>query len=181
MAGFFLPGRALGGGTRAAPYTASMLWIKAFHIVFVASWFAGLFYLPRIFVNLAMVPPASVAERERLLLMSRKLYRFTGILAVPSGDTRDDQQRINAGAVELALTDAEGPATVEASTVVYAADGTVEAVPVIARLDDGRRVSAQCADDRASLAATSLVGARISVSGTPPAFHVDKLAASSAR
>jgi acetyl-CoA C-acetyltransferase len=97
------------------------------------------------------------------------------------GDTRDDQQRINAGAVELALTDAEGPATVEASTVVYAADGTVEAVPVIARLDDGRRVSAQCADDLASLAATSLVGARISVSGTPPAFHVDKLAASSAR
>ncbi len=84
MAGFFLPGRALGGGTRAAPYTASMLWIKAFHIVFVASWFAGLFYLPRIFVNLAMVPPASVAERERLLLMSRKLYRFTGILAVPA-------------------------------------------------------------------------------------------------
>jgi putative membrane protein len=31
-----------------------MLWIKALHIVFVASWFAGLFYLPRIFVNLAM-------------------------------------------------------------------------------------------------------------------------------
>ena len=31
-------------------YTVHMLWIKAFHIVFVASWFAGLFYLPRIFV-----------------------------------------------------------------------------------------------------------------------------------
>ena len=38
-----------------------MLWIKAFHIVFVVSWFAGLFYLPRIFVNLAMVPAASRA------------------------------------------------------------------------------------------------------------------------
>lgn len=61
-----------------------MLWVKAFHIVFVASWFAGLFYLPRIFVNLAMVPPASVAERERLLLMARKLYRFTTLLAVPA-------------------------------------------------------------------------------------------------
>lgn len=61
-----------------------MLWTKAFHIVFVASWFAGLFYLPRIFVNLAMVPAGSVAERERLLLMSRKLYRFTTILAVPA-------------------------------------------------------------------------------------------------
>jgi putative membrane protein len=59
-----------------------MLWIKAFHIVFVASWFAGLFYLPRIFVNLAMVPADSVAERERLLLMAHKLYRFMLPLAV---------------------------------------------------------------------------------------------------
>jgi putative membrane protein len=61
-----------------------MLWIKAFHIVFVASWFAGLFYLPRIFVNLAMVPADSAAERERLLLMARKLLRFMTILAVPA-------------------------------------------------------------------------------------------------
>jgi protoporphyrinogen IX oxidase len=61
-----------------------MLWVKSFHIVFVASWFAGLFYLPRIFVNLAMVPPESVAERERLLLMARKLMRFTTLLAVPA-------------------------------------------------------------------------------------------------
>lgn len=61
-----------------------MLWVKAFHIVFVASWFAGLFYLPRIYVNLAMVPAGSVAERERLLLMARKLLRFTTLLAVPA-------------------------------------------------------------------------------------------------
>lgn len=61
-----------------------MLWVKSFHIVFVASWFAGLFYLPRIFVNLAMVPPESGAERERLLLMARKLLRFTTILAAPA-------------------------------------------------------------------------------------------------
>ncbi len=61
-----------------------MLWVKAFHIVFVASWFAGLFYLPRIFVNLAMVPPGSHAERTRLLLMARKLLRFTTMLAVPA-------------------------------------------------------------------------------------------------
>ncbi|HVL55924.1 MAG TPA: CopD family protein [Burkholderiaceae bacterium] len=53
-----------------------MLWIKALHVFFVVSWFAGLFYLPRIFVNLAMVAPDSSAERERLLLMARKLYRF---------------------------------------------------------------------------------------------------------
>ena len=61
-----------------------MLWVKSFHIVFVASWFAGLFYLPRIFVNLAMVPPESVAERERLLLMANKLFRFMTVLAVPA-------------------------------------------------------------------------------------------------
>jgi putative membrane protein len=61
-----------------------MLWVKSLHIVFVASWFAGLFYLPRIFVNLAMVAPASQAERERLLLMARKLMRFTTMLAVPA-------------------------------------------------------------------------------------------------
>ncbi len=61
-----------------------MLWVKSFHIVFVASWFAGLFYLPRIFVNLAMVPTNSLAERNRLLLMARKLYRFTTLLAVPA-------------------------------------------------------------------------------------------------
>lgn len=56
------------------------LWVKTFHIVFVASWFAGLFYLPRILVNLAMVEPHSHAERERLLLMARKLLRFSMIL-----------------------------------------------------------------------------------------------------
>jgi putative membrane protein len=61
-----------------------MLWVKSFHIVFVASWFAGLFYLPRIFVNLAMVAPDSQAERNRLLLMARKLLRFTTLLAVPA-------------------------------------------------------------------------------------------------
>lgn len=61
-----------------------MLWVKSLHIVFIASWFAGLFYLPRIFVNLAMVAPQSLAERERLLLMARKLLRFSTLLAVPA-------------------------------------------------------------------------------------------------
>jgi putative membrane protein len=59
-----------------------MLWIKAFHIVFVASWFAGLFYLPRIYVNLAQ--ETNPAARERLLGMARRLYRFTSMLAVPA-------------------------------------------------------------------------------------------------
>jgi len=72
------------GAPPRATYTAPMLWVKAFHIVFIASWFAGLFYLPRIFVNLAMVQPGSVAERDRLLLMARKLLRFTTLLALPA-------------------------------------------------------------------------------------------------
>jgi len=59
----------------------SYLWIKSLHIVFVVSWFAGLFYLPRIFVNLAAVPADSTAERERLLGMARRLFRFMTILA----------------------------------------------------------------------------------------------------
>lgn len=57
-----------------------MLWVKALHVFFVVSWFAGLFYLPRIFVNVAMVAQAG-PERDRLLLMAGKLYRFSLILA----------------------------------------------------------------------------------------------------
>lgn len=65
-----------------------MLIVKALHIWMVISWFAGLFYLPRIFVNLAMVPADSVAERDRLLLMAGKLFKFMtplGILAIGLG------------------------------------------------------------------------------------------------
>ncbi|MCS6763574.1 MAG: CopD family protein [Candidatus Protistobacter heckmanni] len=65
-----------------------MLWVKSLHILFVASWFAGLFYLPRIFVNLAMAEQeeadaaVKAAVKARLLLMARKLYRFATMLAV---------------------------------------------------------------------------------------------------
>jgi putative membrane protein len=63
-----------------------MLWLKAFHIFFVVSWFAGLFYLPRIFVNHAMTEDHAV--RARLKMMELKLYRFVtpiGALAVITG------------------------------------------------------------------------------------------------
>jgi putative membrane protein len=59
-----------------------MLWIKVFHIVFVASWFAGLFYLPRIFVNMAQQKDPAV--QAVLAGMARRLYRFMTILAVPA-------------------------------------------------------------------------------------------------
>lgn len=50
-----------------------MLWIKAFHIIAVICWFAGLFYLPRLFVYHARTEDA--AGRERFKIMERKLYR----------------------------------------------------------------------------------------------------------
>lgn len=59
-----------------------MLWIKALHIIFVTSWFAGLFYLPRIFVNLAQEQDPNATRR--LLLMANKLYRFMTLLSVPA-------------------------------------------------------------------------------------------------
>ena len=51
-----------------------MVWVKALHIVFMVSWFAGLFYLPRLFVYHAQCEDA--AGDERFKLMERKLYRF---------------------------------------------------------------------------------------------------------
>lgn len=57
-----------------------MLWIKAFHLIFVITWFAGLFYLPRLFVYHAMTQDA--ISLERFKIMERKLY--WGIMT-PSG------------------------------------------------------------------------------------------------
>jgi putative membrane protein len=57
-----------------------MLWIKAFHIIFVVCWFAGLFYLPRIFVYTAMSSDQNT--KQQLLVMAGKLYRFTTPIAI---------------------------------------------------------------------------------------------------
>jgi putative membrane protein len=54
-----------------------MLWIKSFHLIFLVAWFAGLFYLPRLFVYHAMAEDS--ASRERFKVMERKLYY--GIMA----------------------------------------------------------------------------------------------------
>jgi putative membrane protein len=51
-----------------------MLWLKTLHIIFLVSWFAGLFYLPRLYVHHAMSQDA--ATRERLSIMERKLFWF---------------------------------------------------------------------------------------------------------
>ncbi|MDH5483598.1 MAG: protoporphyrinogen oxidase HemJ [Gammaproteobacteria bacterium] len=57
-----------------------MLWIKAFHVIFMVTWFAGLFYLPRLFVYHAMSDDATSIERFKI--MERKL--FYGIMT-PGG------------------------------------------------------------------------------------------------
>ncbi len=49
-----------------------MLWLKALHIVFMVTWFAGLFYLPRLFVYHAMADDR--ASLERFAVMERKLF-----------------------------------------------------------------------------------------------------------
>ena len=49
-----------------------MLWIKAFHIIFMVTWFAGLFYLPRLFVYHAMSEDHTSLQRFKI--MERKLY-----------------------------------------------------------------------------------------------------------
>ncbi len=51
-----------------------MIWIKALHIVFMVAWFAGIFYLPRLFVNHAMSDEPAV--QKQLEIMEQKLYRF---------------------------------------------------------------------------------------------------------
>ena len=50
----------------------AMLWIKAFHVIFMVTWFAGLFYLPRLFVYHAVAHDA--ASLERFKIMERKLF-----------------------------------------------------------------------------------------------------------
>jgi putative membrane protein len=49
-----------------------MLWLKAFHIIFVVTWFAGIFYLPRLFVYHAVTTDA--VSLERFAVMERRLF-----------------------------------------------------------------------------------------------------------
>lgn len=57
-----------------------MLWLKAFHVISIVCWFAGLFYLPRLFVYHALA--TDQATRDHLKIMERKLYRFTSPFAL---------------------------------------------------------------------------------------------------
>ena len=58
-----------------------MLWVKSFHLIFMVTWFAGLFYLPRLFVYHAMADD-DAASQARFKIMERKLYYG---IATPGG------------------------------------------------------------------------------------------------
>ena len=58
------------------------LWFKLLHVFFIISWFAGLFYLPRIYVNLAQVEPGNRSEYQRLLGMAERLFKFMTPLGI---------------------------------------------------------------------------------------------------
>lgn len=57
-----------------------MLWLKALHLIAIICWFAGIFYLPRLFVYHAMATDS--ATREHFKIMERKLYRFISPFAI---------------------------------------------------------------------------------------------------
>ncbi|MDH5470302.1 MAG: CopD family protein, partial [Gammaproteobacteria bacterium] len=57
-----------------------MIWVKALHIIFMVTWFAGLFYLPRLFVYHADATDS--ISHERFLVMERKLFAIMTIGAV---------------------------------------------------------------------------------------------------
>ena len=52
-----------------------LLWLKAFHVIFVVTWFAGLFYLPRLFVY--HVSASDTVSRARFVVMERRLFVMT--------------------------------------------------------------------------------------------------------
>lgn len=58
-----------------------MLWLKTFHILFMMSWMAGIFYLPRIFVHF-VEGQAAGQQVDRLAIMAMKLYKFMTIMMV---------------------------------------------------------------------------------------------------
>ncbi|MET0280555.1 MAG: CopD family protein [Steroidobacteraceae bacterium] len=58
-----------------------MLYVKSLHLLFIISWMAGIFYLPRIFVHY-VEGRAAGEDVRRLKVMSRRLYHFTSAMAV---------------------------------------------------------------------------------------------------
>ena len=109
-------------------------------------------------------------------VLSKHAIGVYGAAPPPRGfvaaDTSEAQARIDASALPFA-TEAEGKAEVVASTVVYDRNGSVQSAPVIAALEDGRRVAAQ-ADEaiRQSLAGECLIGRQVKLFGSPLGYRL---------
>jgi hypothetical protein len=87
-------------------------------------------------------------------------------------DTSAEQARIEAAAIPVAH-EAEGSATVEGGTVVYDRTGAPTAAPIIARLEDGRRIVATASEESLpTLAGRTLVGETVRVTGSHPPCYV---------
>ena len=115
-------------------------------------------------------------------LLSKHSIGIYGSAPPPRGfaaaDTRAQQARIDAAALPTATSadGVEGAAQVVASTVVYQRDGSVSDAPIVATLDDGRRIAARADESfRSSLAGINLIGARVRVSGDPLTYVVDTI------
>ncbi|MGH0028847.1 MAG: acetyl-CoA acetyltransferase [Myxococcota bacterium] len=109
-------------------------------------------------------------------LLSKHAMGVYGATPPPDGfrqaDTAAAQERIDADALPFAV-EAEGEARVDASTVLYERDGSVQDAPVIATLDDGRRVAARSdGSAKDELAGRSLIGERIRVGGSPLVYRL---------
>ena len=107
-------------------------------------------------------------------MLSKHSMGVYGATPPPQGyveaDVESAQAEILATALDV-VSEAEGPARVDAATAIYDRDGSVESAPAIATLEDGRRVVAQADESaRAALAGAELVGTRIRVSGSPPSY-----------
>lgn len=91
------------------------------------------------------------------------------------GDTSADQARIDASALEVApIAAGMAAATIDAATVVYDRDGAPISAPAIATLDDGRRVVARAPqEDLGQLAGSNITGWRVTISGSPPTYHLE--------
>lgn len=89
-------------------------------------------------------------------------------------DCSEEQEKIDSAALVVA-GDTGGPvvARVEAATVIYDREGNPSSAPVIARLDDGRRVVARASvSDLAALAGRNIAGEVVRVTGSPPEYHL---------
>jgi hypothetical protein len=109
-------------------------------------------------------------------VLSKHFIGVYGAEPPPQGfkaaDTSAAQTRIESEVLPF-TTEAEGMAEVIASTVVYDREGSVQSAPIIANLEDGRRVAAQATEELGpALVGECLIGRKVRISGSPLAYDI---------